>query len=264
MWYLGVLPRTLKTPGFGPAAPVRSDGAPTAPGAGSRPAKRFTLSAEPPPVTDVPRRRALLAAASGIAALAGCAGSETASNSYPTTDPPLEGVAVERVRDADGGALVGDGDAVPALSTDERAVQRRTASRVLTGEGDLSALAFAETPPAERLRAFCAATDFASASVYLLAMPVEACREVQFRSVRVERGPLAEGDLQPHADFCRAYRPADVDCERDAIHAVGFAIRMPVAADRSHGSGRSMAGSCGTGQRPAAFNASAETGGDGA
>ncbi|KOX98077.1 hypothetical protein [Halorubrum tropicale] len=212
-------------------------------------------------MSEVSRRRVLLAAASGIAALAGCAGSETASNSYPTTGPPLENVEVERVRDEDGGALVADGETVPALSTDERAVQRRTTSRVLTSDGDRSALAFAETPPAERLREFCAATDFASSSVSLHTMPVEACREVRFRSVRVERGPLAEGDLQPHVDFCRAYRPADVDCERDAIHAVGFAIRMPVAAERSRGSGRSMAGSCGTGRRPAAFNASRATDG---
>jgi len=207
-------------------------------------------------MTDVLRRRALLAAASGLAALAGCAGRETTTNGYPNRERPLTGHEVESVRDEDGGALVAEGDDVPSLSTDERAPQRRSTRRVLVAEDDLAALAFAETPPGERLREFCAATEFDAESVYLLAMPIEACREVRFRSVRVERGSLAEGDLQPHAGFCRTYRPADVDCELDAIHTVGFAIRMPVAADRSRGSGRRMAGSCGSGDPPVAFNAS--------
>ncbi|WP_096395050.1 hypothetical protein [Halorubrum trapanicum] len=212
---------------------------------------------------DVPRRRTLLAAASGIAALAGCAGSETASNSYPTTNRRIDGYDLEKVRDESGGALVASGDELPSLSADERAFQRRSTRRVLVADEDLTELAFAETDAGERLRSFLAATDFESASAYLLTMPVRACREVRFRSVSVEPDELADDDLHPHADFCQAYRPADVECDADETHTVGFAIRLPVAADRSTGSGSGMSGSCLRREPPAVFNASAVSGSGG-
>jgi hypothetical protein len=83
--------------------------------------------------------------------------------------------------------------------------------------------------------------------------------------VSVEPDELADGDLHPHADFCRAYRPADVDCNADEIHTVGFAIRIPVAADRSTGSGSGMSSSCLRREPPAVFNASSPgAGGDNA
>ncbi|TKX85733.1 hypothetical protein EXE43_12125 [Halorubrum sp. SS5] len=216
-------------------------------------------------MTDVPRRRALLAAASGIAALAGCAGSETASNSYPSSDRPIDDYELAKARDERGGALVAEGDELPSLSADERAPQRRQTHRVLVAASDLDELTFAGTGAGERLRTFLAATDFESASAYLLSMPVRACREVRFRSVSVEPDELADGDLHPHADFCRAYRPADVECDADATHTVGFAIRLPVAADRSTGSGRGMSGSCLRREPPTVFNASSTgSGGEGA
>ncbi|GAA0715259.1 hypothetical protein J2744_002155 [Halorubrum trapanicum] len=217
-------------------------------------------------MAEIPRRRALLAVASGIAALSGCSGSETASNSYPTGERPIEGYELEKARDERGGALVTADDGLPSLSADERALQRRATRRVLVADADLAALTFAETDAGETLRSFCAATDFDAASVYLLAMSVDACREVRFRSVAVERDELADDDLHPHADFCQAYRPADVECEGDAFHTVGFAIRLPVAASRSTGSGSGMSSSCQQGEPPTVFNASAssETDGDGA
>ncbi|SDF20654.1 hypothetical protein SAMN04488067_102317 [Halorubrum xinjiangense] len=217
-------------------------------------------------MSDVPRRRALLAAASGIAALAGCAGSETVSNSYPSRhERRIDEYELEKARDERGGALVASGEELPSLSADEPARQRRQTRRVLVADEDLAELTFAETDAGERLRSFLAATDFASASAYLLAMPVRACREIRLRSVSVEPGELADGDLHPHADFCQAYRPADVDCDADETHTVGFAIRIPVAADRSMGSGSGMGSSCRRGEPPAVFNASASaTGGDGA
>ncbi|SFR30815.1 hypothetical protein [Halorubrum sodomense] len=206
---------------------------------------------------DVPRRRALLAAASGLAALAGCAGSDSASNSYPSrSDRPIDGYELAKARDEDGRALVASDGELPSLSADERAFQRRSARRVLVADEDLVELTFAETDPGERLRSFLAATDFESASAYLLAMPVRACREVRFRSVSVEPDELADGDLHPHANFCQTYRPADVECEGDEVHTVGFAIRLPVAAERSTGSGSGMRGSCRRGEPPTVFNAS--------
>ncbi|ELZ39922.1 hypothetical protein [Halorubrum tebenquichense] len=209
-------------------------------------------------MAEIPRRRALLAAASGIAALAGCSGGETASNSYPTRDRPIDDYELETARDETGGALVTATDELPSLSVDERARQRRGARRVLVADDDLTELTFAETAAGESLRSFCEETDFGSASVYLLAMPVEACREIRLRSVRVDRDELADGDLHPHAYFCEAYRSADVDCAADAIHTIGFAIRIPVAADRSTGAGRGMSNSCQSRpRRPRVFNASA-------
>jgi hypothetical protein len=204
---------------------------------------------------DVSRRGALLAAASGVAALAGCAGSETASNSYPTSDRPIETYELKKVRDETGGALV-TADDTPSSSTEESARRRRRMRRVLVAPSDLDDLSFPETPESETLRSFLAETDFESASAYLLTMGVEACRELRLRSVSVEPDELADGDLHPHADFCRAYRPADVDCDAEAFHTVGFAIRLPVAADRSHGSGTGTAGSCLRGNPPIVFNAS--------
>jgi len=213
-------------------------------------------------MADIPRRRALLAAASGIAALAGCAGSDSASNSYPSRNRPLDGYEIEKVRDETGGVLFTRDDTFSTSSSssppsDERAPQRRQGSRVLTDESSLSALTFDETTPAETLRSFCAATDFDAASVYLLAMPVDACREVRFRSVSVEPDELANDDLHPHADFCQTYRPADVECSAAEVHTAGFAIRIPVAADQSTGAGRGMSGSCQTASRlPEVFNGS--------
>ena len=220
-------------------------------------ATHFGSLGEPLPMSDLPRRRALLAAASGIAALAGCSGSDSASNSYPSRNRPIDDYELEHARDETGGALFAQGDSLPSPPSDARAPQRRRGRRVLTGEAALSELTFADAPAARTLRSFCAATDFDAASVYLLAMPVGACREIRFRSVSVERDELANGDLHPHADFCRAYRPANVDCDADETHTVGFAIRLPVAADRSTGAGRGMAGSCqGPAGRPEVFNGS--------
>jgi hypothetical protein len=212
---------------------------------------------------DVSRRRALLAAASGVAALAGCAGSETASNSYPSSNRPIDDYELEKARDERGGALVASGDELPSLSADERAPQRRQTRRVLVAAADIDELTFAGTGAGERLRTFLAATDFESSSAYLLSMPVRACREIRFRSVSVEPDELANDDLHPHADFCQAYRPADVDCNADEFHTVGFAIRIPVAADRSTGSGSGMSGSCLRREPPAVFNASSSDAGGG-
>ena len=215
-------------------------------------------------MTDVPRRRILLAAASGVAALAGCAGSETASNSYPVRgERAIDGYEFERTRDEGGEPILTGGAETPSTETDERARRRPRARRVLVSGDDLDALEFAETAAAERLQSFLDGTDFESASAYLLSMPVEACRDVRLRSIGVEPSELADGDLHPRADFCRTYRPADVECDPEAVHTVGFAIRLPVAAERSSGSGIGIRGSCRRGDPPAVFNSSTpDAGGD--
>lgn len=203
---------------------------------------------------DLTRRRALLAAASGVAALAGCAG----DRDRPTIDPPrddetLDDYEVRHVRNTDGAVLFSEREELPTV-TDEQDRYARSGRSVVVSDEDLTALTFAAVPEAKRLRAFASETDFESASIYLFAVPVEACYEIRLRSVSVERDELASSDLHPHADFCRATRPADVECGVDEIHTTGFAIRLPVAADESSGSGSGMSSFCGPSPRGEAFD----------
>jgi hypothetical protein len=218
-------------------------------------------------MSDPTRRRALLAVASGIAALAGCGG----DRDRPTIERRngsrlIEDYDVRHVRNEDGAVLFSRGDELPTPTEGERSPYARTGLSVVVSEETLAELTFGGTPEAERLRSFAADTDLDAASLYLLAMPVEACYEIRLRSVSVERDELRNGDLHPHADFCRAYRPADVACAVDEIHTVGFAIRLPVAAEQSTGSGRGMSSTCGPSPRGGAFDPTvtpADGGGDG-
>ena len=204
---------------------------------------------------DIPRRRALLAAVSGIAALAGCAD----ARDRPTIDPPREDETIDdyearHVRNTDGAVLFSQREELPTVTDDERSRYALSARSVVVSDEDLAALTFNDVPEAESLREFAAETDFESASIYLFAMPVEACYELRLRSVSVEWDDLESDDLHPHADFCRATRPADVDCGVDETHTAGFAIRLPVAAEESSGSGSGMSSSCGPSPRGEPFD----------
>jgi hypothetical protein len=203
------------------------------------------------------RRRALLAVASGVVALAGCSGER---NDRPRIDrrngeEPLEDYEARRVRNEDGAVLFAQRDELPTVTDDERSRYVRSARAIVVSEDGLADLTFGEVPEAERLRSFAAETDFDAASMYLLAMPVEACYEIRLQSASVEWDELEDDDLHPHADFCRTYRPADVECEVDETHTVGFAIRLPVAAEQSTGSGRGMSSSCRSSMRGEFFDA---------
>lgn len=188
------------------------------------------------------RRGALRSiAAAGALALAGCSGEASHSREVPrrhgerVPDPE-----VTFVRDADGAPLFSrdvdadgddaDGDGSPA----DDLARRAGAGAYLTGADDVEALAFADSPPADELRAFVDATDLESESVYLLAKPVGECYELALTGVFRE-------DDGVDADFCRQLRPADVDCSADAEDTVGVAIRLPFPGDDfdSRGSGTS-------------------------
>ncbi|MGQ4556639.1 hypothetical protein [Halobellus sp. GM3] len=202
------------------------------------------------------RRRALLAVASGVAALAGCSG----GRDRPTIDRrsrerPLENYESRRVRNEDGAVLFTQREELPTATDDERSRYVRSGRSVVVSEDGLADLTFGDVPEAERLRSFAADTDFASSSLYLHAMPVEACYEIRLQSASVERDELEAGDLHPHADFCRTYRPADVECGVNEIHTVGFAIRLPVAAEQSSGSGSGMSSTCRPSHRGESFDA---------
>ncbi|QCC48023.1 hypothetical protein [Halobellus limi] len=203
---------------------------------------------------DLTRRRALLAAASGVAALAGCSGeSDRPTVDTPREDETLDDYESRHVRNTDGAVLFSQREELPTV-TDERGRYARSGRAVLVDGADLEALTFNDVPEAEELRAYAAETDFESASLYLFAMPVGACYEIRLRSVSVEWDETEADDLHPHADFCRATRPADVECGADETHTAGFAIRLPVAAERSSGSGSGMSSSCGPLRRGEPFD----------
>ncbi|WP_049987110.1 hypothetical protein [Halobellus rufus] len=204
---------------------------------------------------DLTRRRALLAAASGVAALAGCSGeSDRPSIDPPRDDETLDDYEARHVRNTDGDVLFSTREELPTVTEDQRSRWPLTARSVLVDDADLESLTFNGVPEAEELRAFAAETDFDAESVYIFSMPVEACYELRLRSVSVEWDELEADDLHPHADFCRATRPADVECGADETHTAGFAIRLPVAAERSSGSGSGMSSSCGPLRRGEPFD----------
>ncbi|MFD1600349.1 hypothetical protein [Halobellus rarus] len=212
------------------------------------------------------RRRALLTVASGVAALAGC----SSEADLPTIDrrgshDTIEEYEARRVRNGDGAVLFAHGTELPTPSDEGRGRYARRGRRVIVSADDLAELTFGDVQEAERLRSFVAETDFDSSSVYLLSMPVEACYEIHLQSASFEWDELERGDLHPHADFCRTHRPADIECSVEETHTVGFAIRLPVAAEQSSGMGRGMSSSCRPSPRGEYFNATVTpaSGGDG-
>jgi len=149
---------------------------------------------------------------------------------------------VRQTRTEDGAVLFTRGEELPTVTEDERGGASQADRSVITSEETLSELTFADRPESRLLREFVTATAFDTSSLYLMAMPISACYELRLQSVSVELE--AENDLQPHAEFCRAYRPADVECSPEDIHTAGVAIRLPVTAERSAGGGMGMSSSC--------------------
>ena len=134
------------------------------------------------------RRRALLAVASGAAALAGCTGREA----DPVTvrrrmgNRALENYEARQVRNEHGAALFARDRAVPTVAEGERGRYSRAGRSVVVSEDDFAEMTFGDNPEADRLREFAAGTDFDSASLYLLAMSIESCYEIRLQSVTVE------------------------------------------------------------------------------
>ncbi|WP_135664376.1 hypothetical protein [Halorhabdus rudnickae] len=214
---------------------------------------------------DLTRRRALLAVASGAAALAGCGGSgdERATIDDRSDRDPIDDYEVTSVRNEDGAVLFTEGDPPTATDTDVPIRYRRRGRSVIVSSDALDGITFADVPEAERLRTFASATDFETASLYLSSQTVDACHEIRLRSVTVEWD--GSTDIHPHTQFCQGTRPADVACSTDTVHTVGFAIRLPVAADSSSGSGSGMSSQCrpGPSSRQGSFDADVTPAGGG-
>jgi len=191
---------------------------------------------------DWTRRRALSAVATGFAALAGCAGSEDelVTIDYRGYRRPLENYELERVRNDEGAVLFAREAVLSA--TEERERGARGGHHVVVTEDRFDRIAFGDADEAQQLRSFAAETDFTESTLYLLAETIDACHDLRLQSVTIEWD--GSDDIEPHAQFCQSVRPADVACSSETTHTVGFAIRLPVAAEQSTGSGRGWSQTC--------------------
>ena len=200
-------------------------------------------------MVDLARRDVLAAIATGGAtALAGCQWDAETTNAAPPREESrrLTDYEVTSVRRPEETVLFAEG----SLPTETEAGDTRRGAyghTYLTEPADLEGVTFGDTPEARELASFVEATALdGDESVYLFATPVGACHEVRLRRVEVDDGPSAQ--------FCRALRPADVDCDADARETAGFAVRLPLAGDEFSSHGAGMSSSCRRPTRPEAFD----------
>lgn len=201
---------------------------------------------------DWSRRRLLTAAATGLGVtVAGCNTTDDPPPAPGMDRRPVDDYEVERVRNTDAVPLFTQGSFPTTTSGGDRAGRPAGSydHAYVVSEAYLDDLTFAEVPEAQRLRSFAADTDFEAGSVYLFTTPVGACYEI-----RIEAITLDSGD-DPHSDFCRALRPADVACDVDEYDTVGYAIRLPVTREQTSGHGGGMSSSCHRAPSRIAFDA---------
>lgn len=201
-------------------------------------------------MVDLARRDVLAAIATGGAtALAGCQWDAETTNVEPPRDDArqLTDYEVTSVRRPEETVLFAEGSLPTETGDDEARRHALYGHTYLTEPADLGDLTFGDTPEARELAAFAEATALdGDESVYLFATPVGACHEVRLRRVEVDDGPSAR--------FCRALRPADVDCDVEARESVGFAVRLPLAGDEFSSHGAGMSSSCRRPTRPEPFD----------
>lgn len=189
---------------------------------------------------DWSRRQTLSTLAGGLAvSLAGCRGDDS-SESPSRLNRRVTDYEVERVRNEDGAALFTRRDEFPE--------DHAGGYDHLKTAADLDELTFADVPEARALRTFSADTDFEEQSIYVFARAVPACYALELRHVEVDRSG-------PSAQFCRSLRPVDVECDADAEHTVGYAIRLPFSGENHSGMGSGTSSSCSRPTRPEPFDA---------
>ena len=198
----------------------------------------------------ITRREALAAVTTGLATLAGCAGSEMSSQREPA--PQSEPIAhdVERVRDESGTVLFSHVDRT-TRTRNGRPVRHGT--EYLATRAELEEIEFTSATAADRLRSFVSETDFDTESVFLWATGVSECHDIHLQTVGLDP------DDHPQVDFCRSTRPADVACSTETVHTVGYAIRLPVDGENANGYGTGMGSHCDTPSRPPVFDPSITT-----
>ncbi|NLV07803.1 hypothetical protein GOC83_16840 [Haloarcula rubripromontorii] len=202
-------------------------------------------------MTDWCRRRLLTAAAAGLAAVAGCTTTDDPPPSPGLDRRPANGYEVEQVRNTDAVPLF-TRESFPTATSDGEGTGRPAGSydyAYVVSEAYLDDLTFAAVSEAQRLRSFAADTDFETESVYLFTTPVGACYDVRIEAITLDP------DDDPHGDFCRTLRPADVACDDGEYDTVGYAIRLPVTRERTSGHGGGMSSSCRRAPSQVAFDA---------
>lgn len=201
------------------------------------------------------RREALLAASSSLALLAGCAGSDRSSHSEPPADSEPVEYEFERVRTSAESVLFSTED------TDDRTVserRRRHGADVFARDSEFETVEFASTTAGTALQSFAAETDFEMESVFLYSTGVSECHDVKLKSVTLDGD---DGD--PHLDFCRFVRPADVECNGDTMHTVGYAVRLPIDGRDTSGHGTGMNHACPDRPEPDVFETTVTVSGGG-
>ena len=170
------------------------------------------------------RRRALAGAATLLAGLAGCGGSESTTvdvnpRDRPenvTTDPEfysLRNPTEERaVTVAEDGGVDDD--------------RKREAARrgIVADEEAAGLLSVADIDGASEARAFVSSTDFSATTLYVDRVPVDECYRMEFCYVT-----WTETDINTR--YGRMYRDWDVACDADETDTAVFFIRIPATLD---------------------------------
>jgi hypothetical protein len=191
------------------------------------------------------RREALLAASSGLSLLAGCLGGERSSQSAPSDSRKHVEYEFERVRSTTDPVLFWTGDRSELSEDDPRL---RSGYDFVSRESNFEEYTFASTAAGQRLEHFAAATDFETESVFLYSTGVSECHEITLVTATVDAN---DGD--PHIDFCRSVRSAEVACDPAVTDTVGYVVRLPIDGRDVHSSGTGMSGRCDSPPDPAIF-----------
>lgn len=198
-------------------------------------------------MTQVSRRNLLAGTGAAFALLAGCSGSETrSSEAPPSAERPIE-YDFEKVRSTSDPTVFRTGE---RTKTGEPESQRRTGREYLATEADVESVEFASTEAGEKLHSFVADTDFETESVFLYASGVSACHAVRLQAATVD---AEDGD--PHLDFCRSVRSADVACSDGEVHTVAYAVRLHRDGREASGHGMSMSHQCRDQPDPSIYDA---------
>jgi hypothetical protein len=154
---------------------------------------------------------------------------------------------VVSVRTAETVAVFREASETTQTTRSER--RRRYGSEFLATEDDSEDLSIADTEAGTKIEDFLDATDFANESVMLWQSGVNECHEIHLRAVT-----LRNGDKDPHLDFCRARRPADVACDAETQETVAYAVRFPIDGREIHSHGSGMSSSCHDPERPSPYD----------
>ena len=195
------------------------------------------------------RRRFLATLSTGVGLLAGCLGGETRHTGPPGTEVSAEPVDHDVVSVRTGEAVAVFSQASAEASPTQTEWRRRYGTEFVATESDREDLDIADIEAGTTIENFLAATDFGAESVMLWQSGVDECHEIRLRSVT-----LKDGERDPHLDFCRARRPADVACDVEDKATVAYAVRFPIDGREINSHGAGMSSRCADHERPSPYD----------